>query len=85
MGRYAISLVYPTGQAWTVPNESGGCSAQEGAVRVGDRVGTCSEKPRTVLLSQGSRGVVEIIGPSQEGIDADICTEFPVPRECQAP
>src|SRR5690606_39520792 len=26
MGRYAISLVYPTGQAWTVPNESGGCA-----------------------------------------------------------
>ena len=85
MGRYAISLVYPTGQAWTVPNESGGCSAQEGTVRVGDRVGTCSEKPRTVLLSQGSRGVVEIIGPSQDGIDSDICTEFPVPKECQAP
>jgi len=81
MGRYAISLVYPTGQAWTVPNESGGCSAQEGVVRVGDRVGSCSQKPRTVLLSQGSRGVVEIIGPSEEGF----CDEFPVPPECQAP
>ncbi|MBX3206283.1 MAG: hypothetical protein KF764_14520 [Labilithrix sp.] len=84
-GRYAISLVYPTGQAWTVPNESGGCSAQEGSVRVGDRVGSCTGKPRTVLLSQGSRGVVEIIGPSQEGIDSGICDDFPVPAECQAP
>ncbi|MBX3201610.1 MAG: hypothetical protein KF894_25970 [Labilithrix sp.] len=84
-GRYAISLVYPTGQAWTVPNESGGCSALEGSVRVGERVGSCTGKPRTVLLSQGSRGVVEIIGPSQEGIDSGICEEFPVPPECQAP
>ncbi len=81
MGRYAITLVYPSGQAWTVPNESGGCSAQEGRVLVGDRVGSCSEKPRTVLLSQGSRGVVEIIGPSEEGF----CDEHPVPQECQAP
>lgn len=79
MGRYAITLAYPTGQVWTVPNESGGCSAQEGKVRVGDRVGTCTDKPRAVLLSQGSRGVVEIVGPNEEGI----CTEFPVPRECQ--
>lgn len=81
MGRYAITLVYPTGQAWTVPNESGGCSPQEGSVRVGDRVGSCSDKPRTVLLSQGSRGVVEIIGPSEAGF----CEEHPVPPECRAP
>jgi hypothetical protein len=85
MGRYAISLVYPNGQAWTVPNESGGCSAQEGAVRVGDRVGSCTAKPRPVLLSQGSRGVVEIIGPSQEGIGSGICNDHPVPAECLPP
>lgn len=82
MGRYAITLAYPTGQAWTVPNESGGCSSSEGTVVLGSDVGSCSDKPRTVLLSQGSRGVVEIIGPSQEGIDKDLCTEFPVPAEC---
>jgi hypothetical protein len=81
MGRYAISLVYPTGQAWTVPNESGGCSAQEGTVRVGERTGSCTDKPRPVLLSQGSRGVVEIIGPSEAGI----CDEHPVPSECLPP
>lgn len=81
MGRYAISLVYPTGQAWTVPNEMGGCSAQEGTVRLGDRVGTCSDKPRPVLLSQGSRGVVEIVGPAS----AAVCKESPVPEECLPP
>jgi hypothetical protein len=83
MGRYAITLVYPTGQAWTVPNEAGGCSADEGLVNVVDRVGTCTSKARSVLLSQGSRGVLEITGPSQEGIDARLCDEFPVPPECQ--
>jgi hypothetical protein len=81
MGRYAISLVYPTGQAWTVPNETGGCSAQEGAVRLGEDVGTCAAKPRPVLLSQGSRGVVEVIGPS----DPSVCEEHPVPVECTHP
>ena len=30
-GRYSINIVYPDGQAWTVPNESGACAAAEGA------------------------------------------------------
>ena len=29
-GRYAINVVYPDGQAWTVPNEAGACSGSEG-------------------------------------------------------
>lgn len=85
MGRYAISLVYPTGQAWTVPNESGGCSESEGVVVLGQQTGQCTQKPRTVLLSQGSRGVVEIIGPSPEGLDSGVCDDFPVPPECLPP
>lgn len=80
LGRYAISLVYPTGQAWTVPNEAGGCSPAEGAVVLGDRVGSCAGKPRTVLLSQGSRAVVEIINAN----DASTCDANPVPTECIA-
>lgn len=83
-GRYAITLVYPGGQAWTVPNEAGGCAALEGATLSGERP-SCSAKPRSVLLSQGSRGVVEIIGPSQEGLDSGVCTDNPVPRECLSP
>lgn len=81
MGRYAISLAYPTGQVWTVPNESGSCSALEGPVVVGARVGTCADKPRPVLLSQGARAVVEIIGPN----DPRVCEDHPVPPECEAP
>lgn len=81
MGRYAISLVYPTGQAWTVPNEAGGCSAEEGATLVGDRVGTCAGKRRTVLLSQGARAVVEVIAAK----DPSVCEESPVPPECVTP
>jgi hypothetical protein len=83
-GRYAITLVYPDGQAWTVPNEAGGCAALEGATISGERP-SCSLKPRSVLLSQGSRGVVEIIGPSQEGLDSGVCTDNPVPPECLPP
>lgn len=83
-GRYAIMLVYPGGQVWTVPNEAGGCAALEGTTIVGERP-SCTAKPRSVLLSQGSRGVVEIIGPSQEGLDSGVCTDNPVPRECLPP
>ena len=52
-GRYAISLVYPTGQTWTVPNESGSCAALEGSTVLGGDVGTCANRARPVLASQG--------------------------------
>ena len=29
-GRYGINVVYPDGQAWSVPNEAGACSGSEG-------------------------------------------------------
>lgn len=80
-GRYAISLVYPTGQAWTVPNEAGGCSREEGGVLAGSGVGSCAGKPRPVLLSQGGRAVVEII----DAKDPRTCQDFPVPEACRTP
>jgi len=80
-GRYAISLVYPTGQAWTVPNETGSCARGEGPVQKGDRVGSCGDKPRSVLLSQGARAVVEVIDPK----DPSVCEANPVPAECLPP
>jgi hypothetical protein len=61
-GRYAINLVYPDGQAWTVPNEAGACT--------GDATGeggtdwtklTCTLQQRPVIRSQGVRAVVEIV------------------------
>jgi hypothetical protein len=61
-GRYAINVVYPDGQAWTVPNEAGACSGAEGQT---DYTGlTCTLKPRPVLYSQGNRAVVEIVAPT---------------------
>jgi hypothetical protein len=59
-GRYAVSLTYPTGQSWTLPNEAGACATSEGA----ERDGQCSTKPRPVLPSQGPTGVVEIVPPT---------------------
>jgi hypothetical protein len=57
LGRYAISLAYPTGQSWSTPNEAGSCAQLEGAIVEG----ACGKKPRPVLPSQGLRGVVEVV------------------------
>lgn len=79
-GRYAMSVVYPNGQSWIVPNEMGSCARAEGNTNVG--VGdpaTCSDKPRPVLLSQGVRAVLEIVGPG--GTD-NVCDAHPVPKQC---
>jgi hypothetical protein len=79
-GRYAINLVFPTGQAWTVPNESGSCAASEGTIVTSSSPPTCSMVPaqaaaRPVLYSQGTRGIVEIVPGST-------CSSNPVPAAC---
>ncbi|MBX3191709.1 MAG: hypothetical protein KF819_32250 [Labilithrix sp.] len=79
-GRYAVSLVYPTGQAWTVPNEMGGCARSEGAVTQQGSGATCATKPRPVLLSQGARAVLEIVSARPE--DQKVCDDNPVPDGC---
>lgn len=79
-GRYAMTLIYPTGQTWTVPNEIGGCARSEGAVVTGVDRAACAVKPRPVLLSQGARAVLEIVGPRPE--DQATCDEHPVPDAC---
>ncbi len=64
MGRYQINMVYPTGQAWTTPNEIGSCEGLEGSTvfpsGANFNPGSCSSQPRPVLYSQGTRAVVEI-------------------------
>ncbi len=65
-GRYAINVVYPDGQAWTVPNEAGACT---GSPATGEGITdwngyTCTVQKRNVIQSQGPRAVVEIVGPS---------------------
>jgi hypothetical protein len=79
-GRYAITLVYPTGQAWTVPNEMGGCAPSEGTLGPSGSISTCSSKPRPVLLSQGARAVLEVVDARPE--DQATCTAHPVPDVC---
>jgi hypothetical protein len=69
-GRYAINIVYPDGQAWSVPNEAGACSGTEGLSDFGNL--TCTIKPRPILYSQGNRAVVEVVGPTN-------------PQSCQSP
>jgi hypothetical protein len=76
-GRYAINAVYPDGQAWTVPNESGACSGAEGATDYAQL--TCTLQPRPVLPSQGTRAVVEIVAAT----DASHCAgSHAVPAAC---
>ena len=73
-GRYSINVVYPDGQAWTVPNESGVCSSIEGSTDYGKL--TCTIQPRPVLRSQGERAVVEIT-PAAKG-----ACPTPMPAAC---
>jgi hypothetical protein len=75
-GRYAISVVYPDGQAWTVPNEAGMCSGTEGATNYASH--TCALEPRPVLYSQGSRAVVEVVAAQ----DPTYCRANPLPPAC---
>ena len=45
-GRYAMNLVYATGQAWTVPNEAGVCAPAEAMTdptKCGDRAKIASQ------------------------------------------
>ncbi|MBL8612573.1 MAG: hypothetical protein JNL38_34855 [Myxococcales bacterium] len=76
-GRYAMTLVYPSGQAWTVPNEAGSCGPGEGSP--GAR--TCTTRPRAVLPSQGTRAVLEIVPPTTPEGEA-LCRDNPVPEAC---
>ncbi len=83
-GRYAPNFVYPTGQAWTVPNESGSCAVAEGVVQQAKSSSTgniCSldgAAGRDVLYSQGTRSVLEIT--AQPG--SATCAMYPVPKAC---
>ncbi len=72
LGRYAINAVYPTGQAWTVPNESGSCAEAEGRGDLSTNPGACLGRIRPVLRSQGTRAVVEIVPAT----DPSVCAKL---------
>jgi hypothetical protein len=89
-GRYQINLVYPSGQAWTVPDEAGSCASDEGAVGPastaasappGDGLQGCQTKPRAVMPSQGTRAVLEIVPPPAGD---NYCDTHPVPAACMS-
>ncbi|WP_394841138.1 hypothetical protein LZC95_29215 [Pendulispora brunnea] len=69
-GAYAMNVVYPTGQAWTIPNEAGICAASEQPATAT----TCGSRPR--LGSQTA--VLAIIAPS----DPSYCSAHPAPGVC---
>ncbi len=81
-GKYGINVVYPTGQAWTVPNELGGCAPAEGAWDGAVNPSSCSTKPRPVLASQGLRAVLQIVPPTTDEGRALCASGAPVPPEC---
>lgn len=65
-GDYSMNLIYPTGQAWTLPNEGEVCGALEAASADGSKCGI-----RARLKSQGAR---LIVGPPK---DAAYCAAAP--------
>jgi len=74
-GRYAMNLIYGTGQAWTVPNEAGVCTAGELSMDVNKTCGS-NLYVRPVLPSQD---VVLTIG---KPVHPEYCVAHPVPAEC---
>jgi hypothetical protein len=80
VGRYAVNVVYPDGQAWIVPNEAGICAPAEGPFATPPDYAnlTCSIQKRPVLFSQGSRAVVEVVAAT----DPAYCVANPVPQDC---
>jgi hypothetical protein len=76
-GQYSMNLVYPTGQAWSVPNEAGVCATAEPQTSDGT---TCkavtNERPRLV-----SQDAMLIVGAPK---DTAYCKANPTPTACTA-
>jgi hypothetical protein len=72
-GRYATSLVYETGQAWTLPNEAGVCAAGEAPTEDGL---ACGARPRL-----SSQAALVRVGAAR---DPAYCAARPTPAECVA-
>ena len=79
-GRYAINLIYPTGQAWTSPNEAGVCAKSEPQTADGKGCaeGGPDEPHRARLASQTA--ALTITKPT----DPAYCVKNPTPKICFA-
>ncbi len=71
-GRYAMNLVYGTGQAWTTPNEAGVCAPSEAPSGGGLVCGTRARLP--------SQAAVLTIGAP---IDPAYCAKHAMPAACR--
>lgn len=74
-GNYAMNLVYPTGQAWTLPNEAGICAEREPESSDHKQCVSTTEK-RALLASQEA---MVIVGAPK---DAAYCKANPTPKAC---
>lgn len=77
-GTYAMNLVYPTGQAWTLPNEGGVCTHEEPQTTDGKRC-AAGDLSRRRLLSQDA---LITVAPAA---DKAYCKSNPTPKICLAP
>lgn len=74
-GTYAMNLVYPTGQAWTLPNEGGVCAASE-PMSADGKLCVTSKNSRARLASQDAW--LTVTGPK----DKAYCAAHPTPKTC---
>lgn len=79
-GNYAMNLVYPTGQAWTLPNEAGVCAGAEHDEATSADGLWCEavKNKRRRLVSQDAW--VKVGAPK----DAGYCKANPTPKACLA-
>jgi len=76
-GQYSMNLVYPTGQAWTLPNEAGVCAAAEPQTADGKNCrAVTNSRPRL-----SSQDVLVTVGAPK---DTQYCKDHPTPTACSA-
>jgi hypothetical protein len=73
-GRYAMNLIYGTGQAWTLPNEAGVCAATEPASMDGTQCVEPTKGTKVTRARLASQNAVLTIGPPT---DASSCKALP--------
>lgn len=73
-GTYSMNLVYPTGQAWTLPNEAGVCAAGEPATADGKQC----QGPNISRRRLVSQDALVTVTPG----DAAYCKANPTPKAC---